>query len=294
MAMSSAELERLGFRGVARRTNAAVAVLWIAIWLAVATLTRVLTGEWYGLGWGFILGGALAAVGTWLFYVRPVRRRRIAATLIWKDDALSILDSAGAALARVALDAPHRAMLIRAKAEGRALLRVEQIASDDPKAPRAGAPLRLDLFGPLPAVLPMRVVGEAWTLRTLEARGRARRADGGTGYRLGAPEAVASEQMTSLMAFIEEHKAKRDDQIVVRFEGGALKLNGDRIALEVGGEIVAFDAADEPSLSTAVETAARAVPLRDDSLESFVVAHALRRVLLRRLPEHPLLEALRR
>ena len=292
--MSSAELERLGFSGVARRTNAAVAVLWIAIWLVVAAATRVLTGEWYGLGWGFILGGVLAAVGTWLFYARPVRRRRIAATLTWGDRTVAILDSSGALLARIALDEPHRAMLIRAKAEGRVLLRVEQISRIDPDAPRASAPLRLDLFGPLPAVLPMRVVGETWTLRVLEARDRARRAEGGTAYELGAPEAIASEQMTSLMAFLEEHRAQRDDQIVVRFEGGVLRLNGDRIALEVGGETLAFEAADESSLGTAVETAARAVPLRDDSLESFVVAHALRRVLLRRLPEHPLLEALRR
>jgi len=292
--MSSAELERLGFSGVARRTNAAVAVVWVVLWLTVAAVTRALTGEWYGLAWGFVLGGALSALGTWLFYARPVRRRRIAATLTWGDGALSIVDSAGAVLARVALDEPHRAMLIRAKAEGRALLRVEQIAEGDPKAPGAAGPRRLDLFGPLPAVLPMRVVGEAWTLGALEARGRARRAEGGTAYGLGAPEAVASEQMTSLMAFIEAHKAHRDDQVVVRFEGGVLRLTGDRIAMEVGGETLAFDAADEPSLRTAVETAARAVPLRDDSLESFVVAHALRRVLLRRLPEHPLLEALRR
>jgi len=290
--MSGAELERIDFSRAARRTNAAVAVTWIALWLVVAAVTRALTGEWFGLAWGFILGGVLAAVGTWLFYVRPVRRRRIAAALTWGDAALVIVDGTGAEVARVALGEPHRAMLIRAKGEGRALLRIERLAKADPPAPAAGA--RLDLFGPLPAVLPMRVSGEARSLHALEARASSRIPGAGMAYRLGAPEAVASEQMTALMAFIEENKAFRHDRIVVPFEGGVLRLSADKVALDVGGETLAFDAADEPSLRVAVEAAARAVPLRDESVESLVVAHALRRVLLRRLPEHPLLEALRR
>jgi hypothetical protein len=293
-AMGSAELERLGFSGVARRTNAAVAVAWIAIWIAVTAATRALTGEWYGLGWGFVLGGALAGVGTWLFYARPVRRRRIAATLEWGGASISVLDGVGAPLARIALAERHRALLVRAKAEGTALLRIEQSAKGEPGALRGAPPVRLELFGPLPAVLPMRIVGEARTLRALEARGRARRVDGGTAYRLGAPDAVASEQLTALMAFLEEHRAARDDEVVVPFEGGALRLAGDRVVLEVGGTTLAFEGADEPSLRTAVETAARALPLGDGSVESFVAAHALRRVLLRRLPDHPLLETLRR
>jgi hypothetical protein len=290
--MSSAELERLGFRGVARRTNAAVTIIWIALWLAVAALTRTLTGEWHGLAWGFVLAGALATLGTWLFYVRPARRRRIAATLTWEGAAIAVVNSAGATISRVALDEPHRAMLIRAKGEGRALLRIEQLERADPPVP--SKQVRLDLFGPLPAVLPMRVAGEVLSLRALEARGRARRSDRGTAYRLGAPDAVASEQMTALMAFVEEQKTHRQDQLVVPFEGGVLRLRADKVALEIGGETLAFDAADEPSLRVAVETAARAVPLQEESVESLVVAHALRRVLLRRLPEHPLLDTLRR
>jgi hypothetical protein len=290
--MSSAELERLGFSGVARRTNAAVAVVWIAIWLAVTAVTRSLTGEWFGLAWGFVLGGALSTLGTWLFYVRPARRRRIAATLVWDGGALTIIDGAGAAVGKIPLGEPHRALLIRSKGEGRALLRIELLESADPRGPAGRG--RLDLFGPLPAVLPMRVAGEARSLRALEARVRARGGDRGTAYRLGAPEAIASEQMTALMAFAEEHKAHRRDQIVVPFEGGVLRLCADKVAMEVGEETIAFEAADEPSLRVAVETAARAVPLREESVESLVVAHALRRVLLRRLPEHPLLDSLRR
>jgi len=292
--MKSAELERLDFSGVARRTNAAVAVVWIALWLAVAAVTRWLTGEWYGLAWGFVLGGVLSGLGTWLFYARPVRRRRIAATLTWGEAALEVVDGVGALVARIALDEPHRALLIRAKGEGRALLRIEQIAAGDPPRSVPPEPRRLDLFGPLPAVLPMRVAGEAWSLRSLERRDRARERGAQAAYSLGAPEAVASEQLTALMAFVEEHKPHREDQLVVPFEGGVLRLSADKVAMEVGGETLSFDAAEEPALRVAVETAARAVPLRDESVESLVVAHALRRVLLRRLPEHPLLEALRR
>jgi len=153
---------------------------------------------------------------------------------------------------------------------------------------------RLDLFGPLPAVLPMRVAGEARSLRALERGVRARGADRAKAYRFGAPEAAASEQMTALMAFIEAHKAHRNDQIVVQFEGGVMRLSADKVALEIGGENLTFDAADEPALCVAVETVARAIPLHDESVETLVVAQALRRVLVRRLPDHPLLEGLRR
>ena len=290
--MHSAELERLDFRRVAKRTNAAVAVVWIALWLSIAAATRATTGEWYGLAWGFILGGAMSTIGTWLFYVRPVQRRRIAATLTWDGAAITIVDGSGAAVARIALDAPHRTVLIRSKGEGRALLRIEQLKETETPSP--AGPGRLDLFGPLPPVLPMRVAGEAHSLRELERSVRQRGADTGKAYRFGAPEAAASEQMTALMAFIEAHKAHRNDQIVVRIEGGVLRLSADKVALEIGGEALTFDAADEPALRLAVETVARAVPLHDESIESLVVIHALRRVLLRRLPEHPLLETLRR
>jgi hypothetical protein len=293
--MESAELERLEFFGVERRTNAAIAILWITLWLTAAATTRALTGEWHGLSWGFIAGGALSLAGTWLFYVRPARRRRIAATLAWREGAVEVVASSREVIARVQLSRPHRALLIVAKGEGRALLRLEQMSRDSkpPHDPTASF-LRIDVFGPLPAVLPMKIVGEARTLRPLEAQSRVRRRGSAFGYRMGAPEAIASEQMTALMAFIEAHRGGRIDRVVFPLHEGFLTVGAERLVIEIRGEAIAFDTADEPSLRVAVEAAARAVPPNDDSVESLVVTHAIRKILLRRFPDHPLLEALRR
>ena len=293
--MESAELERLGFSGVERRTNAAIALVWIALWLVAAATTRALTGEWHGLSWGFVVGGALSLIGTWLFYVRPARRRRIAARLSWGDRAVVVVGGAGEAIVRVDLDRPHRALLVVAKGEGGALLRVEQMSSDGAQGDAGtAASTRIELFGPLPAVLPVKVVGEARSLQPLGAMSRARRGQSAFSYRMGAPEAVASEQMTALMAFLEAHREHRVDRVVVPLHEGALIVGAERLTLEIRGERVAFDSPDAPSLRLAAETAARAVPPRDDSVEALVVNHVVRRILLRRFPDHPLLETLRR
>lgn len=293
--MESAELERLGFSGVEKRTNAAIALVWIALWLVAAATTRALTGEWHGLSWGFIAGGAASLLGTWLLYVRPARRRRIAATLRWGEDAIEVASGTGEAIARVHLSGPHRALLVVAKGEGRALLRLEQLTLDSkpPHGPRAPS-MRIDVFGPLPPVLPMKIVGDARTLRPLEQRSRVTPRGVAFGYRMGAPEAVASEQMTALMAFVERHRGARLDRVVFPLPEGSLTLGAERLAIEIRGQAIAFDSEDEPSLRVAVEAAARALPPGDDSVEALVATHAIRRILLRRFPEHPLLETLRR
>jgi hypothetical protein len=291
---TSAELERLGFTGVERRTNAAIALMWVALWLAAAATIRALTGEWYGLSWGFVAGGALSLVGTWLFYVRPMRRRRIAAKLSWGDDVIEVVGSAGTIIVRIDLASPHRALLIGAKAEGRALLRVEQISDALRQSVAPAASTRIDLFGPMPPVLPMKIVGEARSLRPLEVKSRVRRGAGAFGYRMGASDAQASEQMTSLMAFIEAHRERRIDRIVAPIHGGLLSIGAEKLSIEIHGETLSFDTGDADSLRVAVETAARAVPPCDDSIDSLVVNHAVRKILLRRFPDHPLLETLRR
>jgi hypothetical protein len=290
----SAELERLGFVGVERRTNAAIALVWIALWLVAAVTTRALTGEWHGLSWGFVVGGALSLIGTWFLYVRPARRRRIAARLTWHGDTLDVIGSAGEAIACIGLARPHRALLVVAKGEGRALLRVEQVQDAKATCDAAASSTRVEVFAPLPAVLPMKIVGEARSLQPLMTKSRGRRRQTSFAYRMGAPEATASEQMTALMAFIESRREHRVDRVVVPLHEGVLSVRAERLSIEIHGETASFDSADAPSLRVAVETAARAVPPSDESVESLVINHVVRRILLRRFPEHPLLETLRR
>jgi hypothetical protein len=290
----SALLERLGFSEVERRTNAAIAFTWIFLWLVAAATTRILTGEWHGLSWGFVVGGALSLAGTWLFYVRPARRRRIAAKLNWRDGIVEVVVRSGTPIARIELSRPHRALLVAAKGEGRALLRMEQMEPSGRPSVVEVVSTRIDLYGPLPVVLPMKIVGEARSLRPLEDKSRVQRRGSAFGYRMGASDILASEQMTELLAFIEAHREHRIDRVVFPLHEGTLSVGAEKLAIDVRGEMVAFDTQDEPSLRIAVETAARAVPPRDDSVESLVINHAVRRILLRRFPEHPLLETLRR
>ncbi len=215
----TAQLKRPGPTGLEGRTNRLIALVWLLLWAVVGAGVRLGFGEWHGFFWGFIVAGVVAVVGVWNLYARPMTNRKCSATLTWLDGALVVKNNRSQETVRVQVDQPHRVLLIRSRAERAVMLRVDQVDENN----KSGQ--RLDLLGPLPIVLPVKVNGEALSFMGFQPGVRKRVKDDKIPYQLCASGGEANTLMTDLLGFLDCHQGQRKDTLNLRSHKGIVRLD---------------------------------------------------------------------
>ncbi len=232
------DLRRLGRTGIEHRTSIVVILSWIILWAAIGFNVLFWLDEWHGFFWGLILSGIVSVLGAWLLFVRPSTRRKTSATLHLEDHYLTVKGNTGDDKIRINLNEPHRTMLIRSKGEGRIMFRVEQLDED------ARSLDRLDLIGPLPMVMPMKISGDAQSLIGFEP-GVAKKNIENAPFSLVSSGAGADSTMTTILAYIEKHNANRNEIYNLRVKNGAVRLEKNGFVLVRDGKQTAFDFSDD-------------------------------------------------
>lgn len=226
---STTELKMPGPTGLEGKTNRIIALAWLVLWAAIGTSILLGLGEWHGFFWGFIVAGIVAVFGTWHLYARPMTRKKCSAMLSWRDGAVTLTDPEGSKISEVRVDGTHRVLLIRSKAEASVLLRVEQVDE------RSKSGERIDLIGPLPVVLPVKVSGDALSFVGFRPGIARSSSDEKLPYQLCAEGASGQDIMTDLLGFLDCHSAGRRDLINLRAGDRNVKLDGQGFTLEREG-----------------------------------------------------------
>ncbi len=234
----SIKLRRLGKTGIEQRASIVVILSWTVLWAAVGFNVLFWLDEWHGFFWGFILSGVVSVLGTWLLFARPSTRRKTAATLHMEDHCLTVKGNTGDDKVRINLNEPHRAMLIRSKGEGRVMFRVEQL---DENARNLD---RLDLIGPLPMVMPMKISGDARSLIGFEP-GVAKKNIENAPFNLVSSGARALSTMTAILAYTEKHSEKRNEIYNLRVKNGAVRLEKNGFVVVHDEKQITFDFFDD-------------------------------------------------
>jgi hypothetical protein len=228
------KLRRLGKTGIEQRASIVVILSWTILWAAVGFNVLFLMDEWHGFFWGFILSGVAAVLGTWLLFVKPSNRRKAAATLHMEDHYLTVNANTGNDNIRINLNESHRTMLIRSKGEGRIMFRVEGLDEN------ARSLERLDLIGPLPMVMPMKISGDAQSLIGFEP-GVAKKNIENAPFSLVSSGARADSTMTAILAYVEKHNANRSEIYNLRVKDGAVRLEKNSFVLVRDEKQTTFD-----------------------------------------------------
>jgi hypothetical protein len=228
------KLRRLGRTGIEQRASIAVIFSWTTLWAAVGFNVLFWLDEWHGFFWGFILSGIASVLGTWLLFVKPSTRRKAAATLHMEDHCLTVKRNIEVDKVQINLNEPHRAMLIRSKGEGRVMFRVEQLDEN------ARSLDRIDLIGPLPMIMPMKISGDAQSLIGFEP-GVAKKNVENAPFSLVATGARALSTMTAILEYTERHSDKRNEIYNLRVKNGAVRLEKNGFVLVHDDKQTMFD-----------------------------------------------------
>ena len=229
------ELKIPGPTGLEGKTNRLIALVWLVLWATIGGGILLGLGEWHGFFWGFIVAGLASVFGTWYLYAKPMTRKKCSAILSWDGGAMRISSVDGETLSEVRVDESHRVLLIRSKAEGEVLLRVESV---DENA-RSGE--RLDLLGPLPVVLPVRVTGDAPSFVGFRP-GIARSSDDERlPYQICADGSEGDALMTDLLRFLDEHSDRRLELINFRAGDRVVHLDPEGFTVDRGDESYRLD-----------------------------------------------------
>jgi len=234
--INTAQLQRLDRHSVEAKATAFALILCLALWLLSGISIKLVFGNWYGFGIGFIVSAITTGLVTWFVYIRAAARERRVVRASWRGHDLRIYDPIDKKYDDIDFSSPHRAILILSKAERQFLLRIVQ---------KSGAnTTRVDIIGLLPLVLPMAASGEAPSLSGFFRKARSV-TDSPKFYRL--KEVPDRESMcVSLLQFVEDHREMRDTTIDVQKENDIIRLRDGIFFLISQGREIRF--ADPTSL----------------------------------------------
>jgi len=262
--INTTTLQRLDRKSLEARANRFALIVWGILWISMAVVARVLWDAWYGLTAGLIVACAVAIFLTWLVFARKTAKQKRTVRASWAGTKFRIFDPIENKTDEVDFSRPHRAIFIRCKAENRFLLRLEEIKEKD----GCEDTTRINLIGPLPVILPMRITGEARSLMGFFNMAR-------TGISKGIPYLFktdgdpGSETARSLLHFAETHRDTRNNALHVTRGDDVIHVNDGVFSLQKKEGTLVFD----PQLPLRIVT--MATPISDPDGRSREIRMAL-------------------
>ncbi|MBN2340284.1 MAG: hypothetical protein JXX29_05575 [Deltaproteobacteria bacterium] len=245
--INTAQLQRLDRRSIEAKAVLFAAVVCLILWMSLGVTVKLLFDDWYGFGLGFIVSALLSGLVMWILFIRPTAKERRVVRASWRGDRLRVFDPIDRQHEEIDFSKAHKAILILSKMERQFLLRIEQKRHED-----ASDVTRIDIIGPMPMVLPMRVSGEAASLFGFYsiAKMKEKRT---IPYRL-KETADRDSLAQSLLKFVESHKQTRNNEVQIKREGDIIKLCNGSFSLLTRNDEILFNNPRELSFHFKVQT----------------------------------------